>query len=103
MSHAAPASPWLLALAIACQPSQPAETPEPAVTTQAEVPESAATPAPESPSPPDTHAPAIETLFVREQRVDCQGEAPMKCLQVRNSETEAWRNFYAGISLQRSR
>ncbi|HET7540109.1 MAG TPA: DUF4377 domain-containing protein [Polyangiaceae bacterium] len=38
------------------------------------------------------------TLFVREQRVDCQGEMPRKCLQVRNSPSDPWTNFYDSIA-----
>ena len=39
----------------------------------------------------------VKTLFVREVRADCEGEGPMKCLQVRESETEPWTLFYASI------
>ena len=36
-------------------------------------------------------------MFVHEHRVDCQGEMPKKCLQVRNSPSDAWTNFYDPI------
>lgn len=41
--------------------------------------------------------PAPQTLFVHEKRNDCQGEAPMKCLQVRESQDAPWRNFFGRI------
>ena len=34
---------------------------------------------------------------MREQLADCHGEAPMKCLQVRELASEEWRNLYAPI------
>ena len=34
---------------------------------------------------------------MREQLADCQGEAPRKCLQVREREADHWRNFDATI------
>lgn len=54
--------------------------------------------APTSPAVPTaSDASVVETLFVREGLVDCQGEAVQKCLQVRGSESEEWRSFYASI------
>jgi hypothetical protein len=50
-------------------------------------------PAPAPPPPPETI-----TLFVHEHRVDCQGEMPRKCLQVRNSPSDAWTYFYDSIA-----
>jgi hypothetical protein len=38
-----------------------------------------------------------DTLFVREKRADCMGEGPMKCLQVRATETAEWTLLYQGI------
>jgi hypothetical protein len=38
-----------------------------------------------------------KTLFVREMRADCEGEGPMKCLQVRESESDPWTLFYSRI------
>lgn len=38
-----------------------------------------------------------KTLFVRETRADCEGEGPMKCLQVRESESEPWTLLYSRI------
>lgn len=108
--------PWMLALvalspaAVACHGAQPPESTVPEAPPQvapAQVPASGAA-APVSPVPvaaaphnaapaPAADAPVSQTLFVRDQRVPCQGEAPMQCLQVRNSEAEEWRNFYANI------
>ncbi len=102
--------PWMLSLALACQGAKPPEStvPEaPSSPAPSQLPQAGAS-APPSPVPvivesanpqPATpgDAPLVQTLFVREQRVPCQGEAPMQCLQVRNSEAEGWRNFYASI------
>jgi hypothetical protein len=38
-----------------------------------------------------------KTLFVAEAQADCQGEVPRKCLQVRESESEPYRNLYSNI------
>lgn len=82
-------------------------TPDVSSTTPAEVADASAPPAPTpapgvTATPPEeegkeTAAPVVQTLFVREQLADCQGEAPMKCLQVREVETAEWRNLYAPI------
>jgi len=50
-----------------------------------------------APYTPGSDAPAAETLFVRGPLADCQGEAPRKCLVVRGSESEPWRNLFAPI------
>src|SRR5687767_10633280 len=50
---------------------------------------------PVAPAAPDAALP--QTLFVHEKRNDCQGEAPMKCLQVRESLDAPWRNFFGRI------
>jgi hypothetical protein len=63
--------------------------------------------APSAPTPPpvtpvEPAKPVIEdgtkALFVRDVRADCEGEGPMKCLQVRESESEPWALFYASIA-----
>jgi hypothetical protein len=36
-------------------------------------------------------------LFVAAQLADCQGEEARKCLRVRNSPGEEWRNFFGVI------
>ncbi len=62
-------------------------------------PGSRAEPAPDS-SPPGSRAePAarVQTLFVHETRVDCEGAMPMKCLKVRESEQDEWSYFYSTI------
>ena len=38
-----------------------------------------------------------KTLFVAETQADCQGEVPQKCLRVRESEAEPYRNLYSSI------
>jgi len=78
----------------ACGPSVPAAAPtEPEATSSATAP---AAPLPTAPKA-ETPKPNEKTLFVRESLVDCQGEAPMKCMQVRESESEEWTYFYAPI------
>jgi hypothetical protein len=109
-SFLVPSLAGLLLAGLACHGAQPPESTVPAAPPQAapsQVPPSGVS-APVSPVPvvaaPDNpppatspDAPVIQTLFVRDQRVACQGEVPMQCLQVRNSEAEEWRNFYASI------
>ncbi len=34
---------------------------------------------------------------MREALVDCEGEGPMKCMQVRESESDDWSLFYGAI------
>lgn len=36
-------------------------------------------------------------LIVASQTVDCTGVAPMKCLQVKEKESDSWENFYSNI------
>jgi hypothetical protein len=50
-----------------------------------------------SPAPEANEAPAIAALFVRDTLADCQAEGARKCLVVRGSEGEQWRNFYGAI------
>lgn len=49
-------------------------------------------PAPGAPAPSDA-----VTMWVREGLVDCEGEGPMKCMQVRDTEGGEWRLFYGRI------
>ncbi len=46
------------------------------------------------PTPP---SPAGQPLFVHESMVDCEGASPMRCMQVRASESEEWTWFYDRI------
>ncbi len=39
----------------------------------------------------------IKMFFVHESRVDCEGEGPRQCLQVRESEDDDWTLFYSNI------
>lgn len=39
----------------------------------------------------------IKTFFVHEARVDCEGESPRRCLQVREPGEEEWSYFYSTI------
>ena len=38
-----------------------------------------------------------ETLYVHERQVDCRGEGPMRCMQVRRSPDGEWERFYDTI------
>jgi hypothetical protein len=38
-----------------------------------------------------------KTLFIKEAYADCEGEGPMKCLQVREKESDPWTLHYSGI------
>lgn len=38
-----------------------------------------------------------KTFIIASQTVDCTGVAPMKCLQVKEKETDNWENFYNNI------
>lgn len=56
------------------------------------------TPAAASPNSLSEASPSeAKTLFVHEERVDCEGVAPRRCLQVRESESEEWTYFYSTI------
>jgi hypothetical protein len=104
MSHLAQA--LALSLLLSCSGSKPAEPPaaapvsEPAAEDPGAAPETTAptAPAAEARAPEAASAePVIETLFVAEAQADCQGEVPQKCLQVRESESEPYRNLYSNI------
>jgi hypothetical protein len=54
----------------------------------------------EASPPTDTARPdarAGKTLFVGPAVVDCEGEGPMRCLQVRESPSDEWTLFYDTI------
>lgn len=100
-------------LVLACSPGAadpplvPSSTPEgtapvepPLVTTAApSVTTAAPSASPEDVSKPNAESGAsVITLFVHEQRVDCQGEMPQKCLQTREKPTEEWSYFYDTIA-----
>lgn len=38
-----------------------------------------------------------KTLFIKESYADCEGEGPMKCLQVREKESDPWTLHYSAI------
>lgn len=40
---------------------------------------------------------SVKTFFIREVLADCEGEGPMKCMQVRSSERDEWTLFYGAI------
>jgi uncharacterized protein DUF4377 len=39
----------------------------------------------------------VQPLFVADHLADCQGEGARKCLRVRASQSEEWRNFFGVI------
>jgi hypothetical protein len=87
-------------LVLGCSNPKPPEsnTPEPPATPDAG--EASAAPATETPmaDTPVTAVPAVETLFVKHERAPCEAEGTRECLQVRGSESEAWRNFFGTIA-----
>ena len=94
-----------LSLAAACSSPKPPATPEAATVavTAEDPPAEAAASEPSEPAPPSADAPAteaarLETLFVRDRLGTCQAEGAQKCLMVRASESEEWRNFFGSIS-----
>jgi hypothetical protein len=38
-----------------------------------------------------------KTMIIAAQTVDCTGVAPMKCLQVKEKQSDSWGNFYSNI------
>lgn len=38
-----------------------------------------------------------KTFIVGPETADCTGVAPMKCLQVKEKESDSWENFYTNI------
>src|SRR5688572_13487662 len=83
---------------VACEPSTSPtggpQSPNPTTSTSASVNPTSPKPAVE---PPDAGEAAIKTLHVREVLADCEGEGPMKCMQVRESDTGEWNLFYGAI------
>lgn len=117
MSHLANALALSAVLSCSGASGSPPAEPPPAVPVAepAQSPAAAAAPTPEPPAaaaPPasDATLPSVEpasdatgaqsvpkTLFVGAARVSCQGEAPQQCLQVRETESQPYRNLYRSI------
>jgi|SRR6185295_6726630 len=112
MSHLAKALALSALLSCSCSRSgsKPAEPPAAASVSEPPAAEPGAEPATTAPAAHSPQAGSTEagnaetsaqtvtnTLFVGEAQVDCQGEAPQKCLQVRESESEPYRNLYSSI------
>lgn len=101
MAHRTLATLSTLLLTLACSSSKPPESSTPETEPAPAEPALASTANDEPPPPTSataaTAAAKLETLFVRDQRAACEGEGPRECLQVRNSESEEWRNLFASI------
>lgn len=41
--------------------------------------------------------PSEKTMFIAAETKDCVGVGPMKCLQVKETESAPWQNFYSKI------
>jgi hypothetical protein len=104
MSHLAKA--LALAVLLSCSGSKTAEPPASVPVSEPPAQEPSAEPAtnpppvapgPEAGSTETSTQTVTRTLFVAEAQADCQGEAPRKCLQVRESESEPYRNLYSSI------
>jgi hypothetical protein len=91
----------LAALLGACSRSEPAvppvdpAEPEPKATATTKSPAKPAKPKADADAAAPTHTEL--RLHVHEARVECQGEAPMLCLQVRRSPDDDWELFYDPI------
>jgi hypothetical protein len=98
MAHRSLATLSTLLLTLACSSSKPPESNSPETEPAPAEPALAPT-ADDEPPPPASAAEAakVETLFVRDQRATCEAEGQRECLQVRSSESEGWRNLFAGI------
>jgi len=77
----------------ACSPPAPVPRPD----DSASVTSSQAGGGPRSTTTKPSADPAAKTLFVADQKVDCEGEGPMKCLRVRDTEAGEWRLLYQSI------
>lgn len=87
----------------ACEKPEPVSAP-PATSSSAGMTSGAGMTNPPSPEPPTSSSSQvppskgpIKTLFVKEALVDCEGEGPMKCMQVRESDKADWTLFYGKI------
>jgi hypothetical protein len=87
--------PMIAVLFVGCEPSSAQKAPQPPSTSSA---------ASETDAGPKTVAEGgtsassgTKTLYVREAMVDCEGEGPMKCMQVRESEKDEWTLHYGAI------
>ena len=84
------------ALLLAGCPSPPSPTP-PVEAGSASPVATTAPPIDEVPSEkPDAQA-GTKTLFVDAELIDCEGEGPMKCMRIRESEAADWELLYTGI------
>lgn len=78
-------------------PSSPSTTPPVDTGSANPVATTAAPPVDEAPPvKPEANA-GTKTLFVDAELVDCEGEGPMTCLRIRESETAEWELLYSGI------
>jgi hypothetical protein len=85
---------------VATDPAAEPAAPNPAATADAGQPSAEPTTVPTT-GPADLATASqttIQTLFVAEALVACQGEAPQQCLRVREAEAEPYRNLYSGIA-----
>ena len=46
---------------------------------------------------PNSTSDSEKTFIVGPETADCTGVAPMKCLQVKEKESDSWQNFYTNI------
>jgi hypothetical protein len=106
MSHFARVAAAAVSLAVACSSPKPAVAPDtaPAVVgegvagapaSDGQAPEGSATAEP--PAADGSVATGPQPLFVADKLADCQGEGARKCLRVRSTPSEEWRNFFGVI------
>lgn len=89
----APNAMLVLAIFAGCSGKQPATATEPPVASSS----TSVEPVDAGVAEVADAASTTEILFVHQTRVDCVGEGPRKCLQVRHVESEPWTLFYSGI------
>jgi hypothetical protein len=88
---------WIAFFAVACEPSATTQSNAavPIGTTAEQV--AAEVPAVKTKTGESPANTGDKTMFVREQRIDCEGEGPMLCMQVRDAGSDEWTLFYGRI------
>jgi uncharacterized protein DUF4377 len=102
MSHFARVAVAAVVSAVACSSPKPAAAPETAASESATAAPATDAAGASAPAVNDTAAVAgdatgVQTWLVADQLGACEGEGARKCLRVRNSKDEDWRNFFGVI------
>lgn len=91
--------PWwmVLCFCVGCEPSATQSSAIVPMGASSEQPVADAAPVQSTPKEGSPRKTWDKTIFVREKRVDCEGEGPRLCLQVRATNSEEWQLFYGRI------